>query len=568
MSNAYKRTIVLGLDYAEFSGGITECNRKMGLLEAEFKLAEAQAKNYGTETDQLTIKKEALSQKLDLQSKIVEEHKKAYDKAMSSGTATEKQVDSLDKKLLVARTTLEKLNGEYENASNELEQYKKKNEETGETVEDSEGKQRSFGDTIRDVSSSLGLEGIPAIENFASKFDNLNEHVGIAMVAIGGMITKLYDASKAASEYADDVMTMSSVTGLSTDTLQKMNYAAELVDVSTEQISSSMTKMVRNMANARDGNKDLQKEFARLGVRYREGNKELRNAEDVFYDLIDALGKVQNETERDAKAMAIFGRSAKELNPLIEAGSVKLKELGFEAENIGYIMGEEALGKLGDFDDAIQRMSNSSKGLQNSFGLALAPVLTALFDALAKVPIPVLQTLITLGGTVASIMLVVKAIKEVTDTGKGMINFFKDFDVQAAKTTAIVMGVVVALLALGVIIATIIGKGDDLNRTMSGVGKSVGDIQSNIQKQQTQYYASGTDFAQGGEATVGEHGPERVILPRGAKVLTAEETRKSSGGDTYILNATINAKDIKDFNDVVSFFSQSKQAVRAGRSRL
>lgn len=568
MSSAYKRTIVLGLDYAEFSGGITECNRKMGLLDAEFKLAKEQAKNYGTETDQLTVKQEALSQMIDLQTKIVDEHRKAYDKAMSSGTATEKQIDSLDKQLLTARTTLEKLNGEYDNASKELEDYKKKNEEAGKEVENSEQKQRSFGDTIRSISSTLGLDASPAIEAFASKFDGLNENVGIAMVAIGGMVTKLYDASKAASEYADNVLTMSSVTGLSTETLQKMDYAAELVDVSTEQISSSMTKMIRNMAGARDGNEDLQKTFARLGVRYKEGNKELRNAEDTFYDLIDALGKIQNETERDAKSMEIFGRSAKELNPLIDVGSEKLRELGEEGKNLGYVMDDVALDKLGALDDSIQRLNKSSEGLQNSFGLALAPIMTAFFDTLAKVPIPVLQSLITLGGTVASIMLVAKAIKEVTSTGKGMIDFFKGLDAQSLKTTAIIIGVVAALLALGVIIATIAGKGNELNRTMEGVSNSVGSMKSTIQKQQTQYYASGTDYAPGGKAWVGENGPELLELPRGSRVISSEESKRSSGGDTYILYATIPAKDLKELNDVVNFMQQSKPAVRAGRSRL
>jgi phage-related tail protein len=566
VSNAYKRTIVLGLDYAEFSGGITECNRKMGLLDAEFKLAKEQAKNYGTETDQLAVKQEALSQMIDLQTKIVDEHRKAYDKAMSSGTATEKQIDSLDKQLLTARTTLEKLNGEYDNASKELEEYKNKNEEAGKEVENSEQKQRSFGDTIRSISSTLGLEASPAIEAFASKFDGLNENVGIAMVAIGGMVTKLYDASKAASEYADNVMTMSSVTGLSTETLQKMDYAAELVDVSTEQVSSSMTKMIKSMAGARDGNEDLQKTFARLGVRYKEGNKELRNAEDTFYDLIDALGKIENETERDAKSMELFGRSAKELNPLIDVGSKKLRELGEEGKNLGYVMDDVALDKLGALDDSIQRLNKSSEGLQNSFGLALAPIMTAFFDTLAKVPIPVLQSLITLGGTVASIMLVVKAIKEVTSSGKGMIDFFKNFDIQAAKTTAIVIGVVAALIALVAMIAVLAGQGDQVSRTMDSVGNNIGKINKGIQS--TQYYASGTDYAPGGKAWVGENGPELLELPRGSRVLSAEESKRSSGGDTYNLYAQINAKDIKEWNDVVNFMQQSKPAVRAGRSRL
>jgi len=557
---------VLGLDYAEFSGGITECNRKMGLLDAEFKLAKEQAKNYGTETDQLTVKQEALSQMIDLQTKIVDEHRKAYDKAMSSGTATEKQIDSLDKQLLTARTTLVKLNGEYDNASKELEEYKNKNEEAGKEVENSEEKQRSFGDTIRSISSTLGLEASPAIEAFASKFDGLNENVGIAMVTMGAMATKLFDASKSASEYADNVMAMSSVTGLSTETLQKMDYAAELVDVSTEQVSSSMTKMIKSMAGARDGNEDLQKTFARLGVRYKEGNKELRNAEDTFYDLIDALGKIENETERDAKSMELFGRSAKELNPLIDVGSKKLRELGEEGKNLGYVMDDVALDKLGALDDSIQRLNKSSEGLQNSFGLALAPIMTAFFDTLAKVPIPVLQSLITLGGTVASIMLVVKAIKEVTSSGKGMIDFFKNFDIQAAKTTGIVIGVVAALIALVAIIAVLAGQGDQVSRTMDSVGNNIGKISKGVQS--TQYYASGTDYAPGGKAWVGENGPELLELPRGSRVISAEESRRSSGGDTYNLYAQINAKDIKEWNDVVSFAQQSKQAVRAGRRRL
>jgi len=566
VSSAYKRTIVLGLDYAEFSGGITECNRKMGLLDAEFKLAKEQAKNYGTETDQLTVKQEALSQMIDLQTKIVDEHRKAYDKAMSSGTATEKQIDSLDKQLLTARTTLVKLNGEYDNASKELEEYKNKNEEAGKEVENSEEKQRSFGDTIRSISSTLGLEASPAIEAFASKFDGLNENVGIAMVTMGAMATKLFDASKSASEYADNVMAMSSVTGLSTETLQKMDYAAELVDVSTEQVSSSMTKMIKSMAGARDGNEDLQKTFARLGVRYKEGNKELRNAEDTFYDLIDALGKIENETERDAKSMELFGRSAKELNPLIDVGSKKLRELGEEGKNLGYVMDDVALDKLGALDDSIQRLNKSSEGLQNSFGLALAPIMTAFFDTLAKVPIPVLQSLITLGGTVASIMLVVKAIKEVTSSGKGMIDFFKNFDIQAAKTTGIVIGVVAALIALVAMIAVLAGQGDQVSRTMDSVGNNIGKINKGIQS--TQYYATGTDYAPGGKAWVGENGPELLELPRGSRVISAEESRRSSGGDTYILYATIPAKDLKELNDVVNFMQQSKPAVRAGRSRL
>uniref|UniRef100_UPI0006D0BE0D hypothetical protein n=1 Tax=Clostridium sp. NkU-1 TaxID=1095009 RepID=UPI0006D0BE0D len=124
------------------------------------------------------------------------------------------------------------------------------------------------------------------------------------------------------------------------------------------------------------------------------------------------------------------------------------------------------------------------------------------------------------------------------------------------------------MAALAAVIAVIIGKGSELDRTMTVVGNSVSNIQSSALTGRTQHYAAGTDYAEGGEAWIGEHGPERVIIPRGSRVLTAEETRRSSGGDTYILYATIPARDIKELNDVVNFMQQGKQAARAGRSKM
>ena len=568
MASQYKRSIVLGLDYSEFSGGIAECNRKMGLLEAEFKLAKEQAKNYGTETDQLTIKKEVLSQKIKLQSKIVDENRKAYDKAMTSGNATEKQVDALDKKLLNARTTLEKLNGEYGQACKELDEYSKQQYEAGKKTEESEEKQRSFGDTIRDIADTLGVEVNPMVEAFASKFDGVDEKVGLAVIALGTLATKLIDCSKSAAEYSDNILTLSSVTGLSTDTLQELDYAAELLDVSTDQISSSMSKMVRSMADARDGNKDLQKEFARLGVRYKEHNGELRSAEAVFYDTIDALGKMTNETERDSMAMDLFGRSAKELNPLIEAGSKRFKELGKEAHTVGYVMSTENLQKFGELDDAMRRMDNTSKNLKNNFGLALAPILTDLFEVIAKVPIPVIQGLVGLVGAASGFVLVYKGIKSVTDAGKGVVKMFKGMDIQTLKTTAIIVGVVAALIALATVIAVIIGKGNDLQNAMNSVGNSVSAVTSTVNTaQQVPHYALGTDYSMNGDAWVGEHGPELVRLPRGSRVVPSN-VAKNGAGTVNVFYCTIDASNVDDFNKVVQLAQQENQAYRTGRSKI
>lgn len=306
-----KRTIYLGLDYSEFSGGISDINRKMGLLDSEFKLAQEQAKNYGTETDKLGTKIDYLKQKIILQSQKVEESKIAYDKAMSSQSATQKEIDRLDKKLLDERTALEKLKGALSDAE----------EEQGKLT----GATQSFGDEIRDMASSLGLDVSPAVENFAKMFDGVNKSVGNAIVVVGAVGGVLTSFSKGLAETSDNILTMSSVTGIATDDLQKLEYASKFVDVEVTTMTDSIAKMTRNMSNARDGSSDASEAFQKLGIRITDAHGQLRDANDVFLDAIDRLGKVKNETERDAAAMEIFGRSAKELNPLMRQARASLR---------------------------------------------------------------------------------------------------------------------------------------------------------------------------------------------------------------------------------------------------
>ena len=77
--------------------------------------------------------------------------------------------------------------------------------------------------------------------------------------------------------------------------------------------------------------------YKKLGVNVTDANGNLLDGEEVYWKSIDALGQIQNETERDAIAMQLFGKSAQELNPLIEAGSEKMQELGKQAREAGYV---------------------------------------------------------------------------------------------------------------------------------------------------------------------------------------------------------------------------------------
>ena len=199
--------------------------------------------------------------------------------------------------------------------------------------------------------------------------------MGVAFAAIGAAAISgakaLTDMSVNAAAYADNMITASSVTGLSTESLQAYNYAADLVDVSMETMTKSMAKQVKSMASARDGSKAYAEAYKQLGVSVTDANGQLRDSETVYWECIDALGAIENETERDALAMQLFGKSAQELNPLIAQGSEGIAALTEEAKAMGAVMSEESLAKLGAFDDSIQRLSAGSEAAKNALGLVL-----------------------------------------------------------------------------------------------------------------------------------------------------------------------------------------------------
>lgn len=545
-----KRTIYLGLDYSQFTGGVTEVNRKMSLLDAEFRLAQEEAKNYGSETDLLAVKQDYLGQKIALQTQKVEAAQKAYDAATASQTASQKELDNLQKKLINEQTALEKLNGQLQTADK--------------NIKSADVSTRSFGDEIRSLTNTLGINVSPAIENLASKFDGVNASIGNAVLGIGAILTAFVKCSTGVAEFADELLTLSSTSGIATDELQKLQYAADFVDVSVDTMTGSMTRMIRAMDDARKGSNDYSEAFKKLHVRITDSSGALRDSNDVFYETIDRLGKIKNETERDALAMQIFGRSARELNPLIEAGSERLKELGIEAENLGLVMSEEELAKAGEFNDALDRMSSVADGLKNSLGIVLLPILTALFEALSKIPVPVLKTIVTIATVVASILLVVKAIKSLTDTGKTISTFFKTFDLAANKTTLIIVGIVAALIALVTLITVLIGKGEEASKAVSSIGSSMQGVtdsitgaQNNIRKTQTN--ATGvTDFA-GGRTWINEGEPEIVTLPSGSKIEPVSQAASNEYNTFYV---TIDAHNVDDFMKVVQLAKNQRMAER------
>lgn len=182
--------------------------------------------------------------------------------------------------------------------------------------------------------------------------------------------------------FADDINTLSKQTGLDTETLQKLTYAESLIDVEVGTISKSMARLTKNMTST---SAEVQGAFEALGVSVKDNvTGELRNNEDVFNDLIKALGNVANETERDNLAMQIFGKSAQELNPLILGGANQLKKLGDSAKSAGLILSQEALDSLNEFNDSIDVLKGNLSAAKNVVAVEFAGSFKTFSDKIGR----------------------------------------------------------------------------------------------------------------------------------------------------------------------------------------
>lgn len=532
-------------------------DKSLSVVKSKLDLQAATYREDAKSVEALTAKGKLLNEMYGYQRTRVDELAAQYDEAVAASGKMDAATLNLENELTKAQTALQNAKNAVDDNAAALEEAQAPTDELAEKTKALEANSGKLGDTVANMADKIGIV-LPENAKKATDALNLVDGSTIALVGTSIKLVKgLMDCSVAAAKNADSLITLSSQTGLSVERLQELQYASELVDVSIDQIADALKSMIGTMKDATSGTGDAAEAYKRLGVRVTDAQGNLRDSNEVFEEIIRRLSEVKNPTERAALAMKIFGEEAGRLNPLIEDGGKKLKQLSKEAHDMGYVMSDETVSSLGALDDAMQRFDNTSEAVKNQMALALLPVLTSVLDIITAIPPGVLSTVtvaVTLITTIAAAAKALKAITSITSL----------FGISATKTLGTILAVVAALIALSAIIAVIAGKGNDLNRAMSSVGNAVGSVQGNVQKAQKTIprYASGTDFHPGGWAMVGENGPEAVMLPRGTRVYTAQETARMGGGDVY--NISINADNVKQFVDIVRIAQNERRSMRMG----
>lgn len=361
-------TIELGADTTQLTKSFKDVSQALNVVDKNLKEVNKLLKLDPKNVELLSQKQQYLKDAVALTNKKLEEEKQMLKKLQEEegeGRVSEAQ-KALQREIQATTIQLDKYKKELdetEDKENKTAEAEKKHqsvlEKLKEKIKDAGDKMTRFGEVMRGVKAA---------------FELVSTGVSIAK--------KAYDEFVGSTvEMADSLMEQASVTGLSTDALQEYAYMAELVDTDVSTITGSMQKMIKNMSTASKGTGDAAKAFSKLGVAVTDDNGELRDANVVFQEAIAALSAMDNETEKNALAMQIFGKSAMELNPLMDAGADAIAEYREQAHEMGYVLSGETLEALGGVDDTMQVLNNQFTAVKQQIAVALLPIVEEITTA-------------------------------------------------------------------------------------------------------------------------------------------------------------------------------------------
>ena len=235
-----------------------------------------------------------------------------------------------------------------------------------------EAEYKSFGSVAKQKVLAVGQQ----MQDLGKKIEAAGRKFSPISKAAAGLVTGMGAMGVKAVTAADDLNALAKQSGFSTAEIQKMQYAADRIDVSFDDIAGALKKMKPKMTESNQAFKDL-------GINVKDADGNLRSADEVFFDAVDALSKIQNETERDQKAMELFGKSADQLAGIIDDGGAALKEYGQEAEDLGLILDQDTLDSLNETSDALDKIKAQFKGSAMKLGAKIAEAAAPLVEKLA-----------------------------------------------------------------------------------------------------------------------------------------------------------------------------------------
>lgn len=208
--------------------------------------------------------------------------------------------------------------------------------------------------------------------------------------AFGGLATGLSFAAlinsiKSVTEEWDELGKSAQRAGFqSAQAMAEFQHAAKLAGVDAGGFETAVGKLNAKMADAAGGGKEAAAVFAALKIRVTDGQGALRSSETVITDLAKAFSQFKDGPEKTALAMDLFGKSGRDLIPLLNSGAGGIESLRSELRALRGQITDENVKAAEQFNDNLEKLKAASGGLARSLTDELLPSMVKITDRMVE----------------------------------------------------------------------------------------------------------------------------------------------------------------------------------------
>jgi|LSQX01.2.fsa_nt_gb hypothetical protein len=302
-----------------------------------------------------------------------------------------------------------KLSGELKNLEARIRMIKKVTDPTTKAIKDMAKANQVAAGSSKAVGAGGGQSGIQqfggafaqqatsrmgAIGGIMTTASSAGPYVAAAALAVGAIAGVGVAAKKTADSiksmaaetaaWSEAVMDMSTNTGISTEMLQKLQHVSAMSGLSYEGITRGIAILIRRMPEAVAGTGDVARALQKLGVSATTSSGQLRSMDDLVPEIIAKLQRMQNTTERNATAAALFGRGWMELGPILGMTADDFAGVMNQATALGLVLSNQELANVQAYDDTLDELNQTLAGVKKQIGAAFAPYLKTAIEPLVE----------------------------------------------------------------------------------------------------------------------------------------------------------------------------------------
>lgn len=554
----------------EFRDAVGEIDKSLKVLRSEMRLVAVQFDDNADSLDGLTASNDVLNRQILTQKEKIEMLQAALKNAATRYGEADERTKKWQTDLNYAEADLIKMERQLQANTEALSDASSGLDTLDGGLLDTTESGKGFGDVLDDLTGKLGIDlpdGATSTLNSMVSLDGglalLIGSFAAATAVIVEVEKALVDLTLSQAAAAGEIQDLSMQTGLSTEAVQRYQYACDLIGVSFDTVASSQAKMIQSMADVQSGSETAVATWNQLGIEVMNADGSLRDAQEVFLEVIDVLGQIENVTQRDAVSMEIFGRSAQDLNPLIVQGTDAFQALCNEASKVGTVLTDVQLEALAGVDDALIRFNERLDAGEQAMALKFTPALQAFFDETGEGVKGIEEALADSGlvTVFASLLELVTALSPAFEVLGDVLTACSPIFYTIAWVIATISDALkVVLLSLSSIVNLLSfdfsGFSDDIS-SINGI--LFGGNSASGRVFQSMYNASGDWNFPGGVTWVGENGPERVLLPRGSVIQSAQESARSAGDVYYV---TLSLREISELSDIARLARDRRRKTR------